>query len=173
MHDVIAKHTSKDISEESQGVSNASQGASRHQSLRTNACVDVPNKSEKLVRLEPEAYTRGVSDCNTCSRLIKQGSLGGGVSRTPCRGHPVILQRDIHVSRTRLKASQGLEKSWALLVNLHTQTFYVFVSICPALCPCVSNASQGVSRTCKFFVECTGTNFERRPIRRAQSHWHT
>ena len=70
-------------------------------------------------------------------------------------------------------ASSTYRSHWALLVNLHTQTFYVFVSICPALCPCVSNASQGVSRTCKFFGERTTTHFERRPIRRAQSRWHT
>ena len=61
----------------------------------------------------------------------------------------MTLQRDIHVSRTRLKASQGLEKSWALLVNLHTQTFYVsfpFVMHCVHVSQTRLKVSQGLAR---------------------------
>ena len=107
-----------------------------------------------------------VSTCTTRSQnTSKDISEESALQRTPrdiARGYPCVSN-----------TSQGVSRSSALLVNLHTQTFYVSVSVFPALCPCVSNASHGVSRTRKFFGERTGTHFERRPIRRAQSHWHT
>ena len=135
MHDAIAKHTSKDISAESQGVSNASQGASRHQRM----CFKRVSRRLKDLQVRRRAHRNPCRTASNSESSKPLAHIGVGVvckfaHADALRFHFLFFSRTVPFSPRRNVGKWISYFSEPVFLSTHCMTVHLK---CVCMCMCV------------------------------------